>query len=490
MRRIDMNFPRAGKLPAVALSLVLAAGGAFAAVVAHRALSSFPPATVRLANPNEGPSRNTYAPIVKKALPSVVNISSSRVVRTPAGFSGQMDPMFRQFFGEDFGGRFNIPKERREQSLGSGVIVSPNGYILTNNHVIDGATDIRVTMGDKREFKAVLVGSDAKTDVALLKVDAADLPAITVGDSSKVQVGDVVLAMGNPFGVGQTVTMGIVSATGRGGLGIEDYEDFIQTDAPINPGNSGGALVNDRGELVGINTAIISRAGGSQGVGFAVPSGLAHQVMDDLLKDGKVTRAYLGIVPQNVTPAIASSFGAKQNRGALVGDVSPNSPAQRAGVQTGDIILEVNGKTVEDSNQLRNGISMMRPGSTVQLKVLRNGSERELTAKLDAFPDKTTQAKLGKEGPHSALDGVTTENLDAGARAQLRLPANTQGVVVTGVDAASKAAESGLQPGDVIQQANHKPVKNTEDLANALKNSANPNLLLVNRHGMTLFVAV
>ncbi|MCC6364643.1 MAG: PDZ domain-containing protein, partial [Bryobacterales bacterium] len=306
----------------------------------------------------------------------------------------------------------------------------------------------------------------------------------------KVQVGDVVLAMGNPFGVGQTVTMGIVSATGRGGLGIEDYEDFIQTDAPINPGNSGGALVNDRGELVGINTAIISRAGGSQGVGFAVPSDLAHQVMNDLLKDGKVTRAYLGIVPQNVTTAIAKAFGAKENRGALVGDVSPNSPAQRAGVQTGDIILEVNGKTVEDSNQLRNGISMMRPGSTVQLKVLRNGSERDLTAKLDEFPEKTTQAKLDKEGSHSALDGVTTENLDAGTRAQLRLPANTQGVVVTDVDAASKAAESGLQPGDVIQQANHKPVKDTADLANALNNSGNSNLLLVNRHGMTLFVAV
>ena len=246
------------KMLALVAGLALGLGGLL--VAAGRAFSPSPAASLKLADANEGPSRIGFAPVVKKVLPTVVNISSSKVVKTPGGFS-QMpsDPWFRQFFGDDFGGQFNVPREQREQGLGSGVIVSPEGYILTNNHVIDGASDIRVTLSDKREFKARLIGTDAKTDIAVLKIDASDLPSIVIGDSSKVQIGDYALAVGDPFGVGQTVTMGIVSATHRRtNLGIEDYEDFIQTDAPINPGNSGGALVNDRGELVGINTAIIA----------------------------------------------------------------------------------------------------------------------------------------------------------------------------------------------------------------------------------------
>ena len=258
----------------------------------------------------------------------------------------QMDPFFRQFFGDEGPGRFNVPKERREKSLGSGVIVSPEGYVLTNNHVVDHATEITVTLRDKREMKAEVVGTDPRTDIALLKIEGTNFPYVTLGDSSKVQVGDVALAIGNPFGVGQTVTMGIVSAMGRGNLGIEEVEDFIQTDAAINPGNSGGALVDDEGHLIGINTAILSgRSGGNQGIGFAVPVNLAHHVMDQLLKNGKVERAYLGILPQDVTPAIAKAFGAKEAKGAVVGDITPDSPASHSDLKQGDIILEVNGKS-------------------------------------------------------------------------------------------------------------------------------------------------
>ncbi|HMD43924.1 MAG TPA: trypsin-like peptidase domain-containing protein, partial [Candidatus Acidoferrum sp.] len=288
-----------------------------------------PPATLKLAAVNEGESKTSFAPVVKAVLPSVVNISSSKVVKAQGIEPMQMDPMFRQFFGQQGDGHFRTPKDQREKSLGSGVIASPEGYILTNNHVVDGATDVRVTLADKREFQARIVGTDPKTDVAVLKIDANELAPLTIGDSSKVEVGDVAIAVGDPFGVGQTVTKGIISAKGRGGLGIEDYEDFLQTDAPINPGNSGGALVNDRGELIGINTAIISHgSGGSQGIGFAVPANLARQVMDQILKNGKVVRAYLGILPQDVTPGMAKAFGEKEARGIVVGDVTPDSPAQ------------------------------------------------------------------------------------------------------------------------------------------------------------------
>src|SRR5215468_8765168 len=282
------------KPAALVLGVVLGAAGLGIAHTTQKGASN-PPATVKVAEASEGPSKNSYAPVVKNVLPSVVNISSSKVVKAGPEMGGQMDPLFRQFFGDE-GGPFNgIPKDRREKSLGSGVIVSPEGYILTNNHVVDGATDVRVTLSDKREFEAKVVGTDPKTDVAVLKIDGSNLKPITLGDSSKVEVGDTALAIGDPFGVGQTVTMGIISAKGRGNLGIEDYEDFIQTDAPINPGNSGGALVNDRGELVGINTAILSHGQGSEGIGFAVPVNLAHQVMEQILKNGKVVRAYLGI---------------------------------------------------------------------------------------------------------------------------------------------------------------------------------------------------
>ena len=325
----------------------------------------------------------------------------------------------------------------------------------------------------------------------MLKIDGSNLKPIILGDSSKVEVGDTALAIGDPFGVGQTVTMGIISAKGRGNLGIEDYEDFLQTDAPINPGNSGGALVNDRGELVGINTAILSHgSGGNEGIGFAVPVNLAHQVLDQILTNGKVVRAYMGILPQDMTPDMAKAFGQKEARGVVVGDVTPNSPAQEGGIQRGDILLDVDGKPISDSNQLRMSISMMQPGTNIKVKVLRNGSERELSLKLAEMP--TESAKVESDGGDDstkALQGVEVANLTPRTAERLGLPASTSGVVVANIDPASKIADSGLRKGDVIQEVNHQAVKNVSEFQSAVKNAGSDPLLLVNRQGRTLFIA-
>jgi len=321
-------------------------------------------------------------------------------------------------------------------------------------------------------------------------VDATNLPAITIADSSKVQVGDYALAVGDPFGVGETVTMGIVSATGRANLGIEDYEDFIQTDAPINPGNSGGALVNDRGELIGINTAILSHgSGGNEGVGFAIPSDLARNIMDQIVKNGKVTRAYMGAYIQGVSPELAKAFGESAPNGALVGDVEPGGPAARSGLEKGDIIVALNGKPVTDSNQVRMSISMMAPGTTANLKVWRNGSEHDLAIKLGEMPTENERASAEPENPQGALEGVTVENVDAQTAQQLGLPAHTKGVVVTEINPSSPVADSGLQQGDVIQEVNHQSVTNVNDFERAVEKAGKNPLLLVNRQGHTLFVA-
>ncbi len=478
--------------PAVlTVSIALGLGG-LAIAGADRVLGSNPPLSMKFAKADEAPDRTGFAPIVKEVLPAVVTISSSKVVKTPAGH-GQFpmdDPFFRQFFGDDSSQQFSAPRQQREQGLGSGVIVSPNGYIVTNNHVVDGATDVTVTLSDKRDFKAKVIGSDAKTDIAVLRVDATGLPSIVIGDSSKVQVGDYALAVGNPFGVGKTVTMGIVSAMGRTNLGIEDYEDFIQTDAPINPGNSGGALVNDRGELIGINTAILANGSeGNQGIGFAIPVNLARTVMDEIIRNGRVTRAYLGILPQDVTPAIQKAFGATTSAGALVGDVTPNSPAAKSGVERGDIILELNGKAVTGANDLRMRISMMRPDSVVRLKVLRGGAPREIAATLAELPTERATANTGDDSVQSALAGISVENLDSDSAEQLGLPANSTGVVVTAISPSSPAADSGLQRGDVIQEVNRQPVKNTSDFKRAIRASKDKPVLLVNRRGSTMYLA-
>src|SRR5215472_1787340 len=474
---------------ALAFGLVLGAAGLGIAHTTEKARNN-PPATIKMADSNEGPSKSSFAPVLRNVLPSVVNISSSKVVKGAPEMGAQLDPFFRQFFGDE-NGPFAIPKERREKSLGSGVIVSPEGYVLTNNHVVDGATNVRITLSDKRELEARIVGTDPQTDIAVVKIDASNLKPLVLGDSSRVEVGDTALAIGNPFGVGQTVTKGINSATGRGNLGIEDYEDFLQTDAPINPGNSGGALINDRGELIGINTAIIAEGSkGSQGIGFAVPVNLAHQVMDQILKSGKVVRAYMGIVPQDMTPEMAKAFHEKEARGVVVGDVSPNSPAQEGGIQRGDIILEVNGKPVADSNQLRMNISLMHPGTRIQLKLLRNGAEKDMSLKLAEMPTESAKVE-SDEGDDSskALQGVEVANLTPRTAEKLGLPTSTTGVVVADIDPASKLADSGLRKGDVIQEVNHQPVKSVSEFQGAIKKAGSDPLLLVNRQGRTLFIA-
>ncbi|HEV2447184.1 MAG TPA: DegQ family serine endoprotease [Candidatus Sulfopaludibacter sp.] len=487
---------------ALAGALVLAVGlGGLAMKGAEQLGIVNPPAALKFANAAESASRNTFAPVVKKVLPTVVNIQSSKMVKTGVSGNGPfMDPFFRQFFGGDDDGsgaapnmprQFHAPQQQRERGLGSGVIVSPNGYILTNNHVVDGANTVTVTLNNRREYKARVVGADPKTDIAVVKIDASDLPSITIGDSDKAQVGDYVLAVGDPFGVGQTVTMGIVSATGRGNLGIEDYEDFIQTDAPINPGNSGGALVNDRGDLIGINTAILANGSeGNQGIGFAVPISVARNVMDQIIRNGKVTRAYLGVMAQEVTPAIARAFHEQDVRGALVGDVTPDSPASRAGLQKGDIIMDIDGRPVQDSSQLRMHISLMQPGTTVSVKVLRDGAERTFNVKLAEMPTQQAKAETPNSNPESNMQGISVEDVNTRTARQLGLPASTTGVVVTGIDPNSAAADSGLQRGDVIQEVNRQPVRNTADFDRAIRNSKDQALLLVNRQGNTLYIAV
>ena len=367
------------------------AGGAF--VGASIVQASHAPAAFAVAAPpvREAASMPaTFAPVVKAVLPAVVNISSTKVIRT-SGFP-QDNP-----FGDLFPG-FPMPdRPMRQQGEGSGVIVSADGYIVTNNHVVDGATELTVSMADKREMKARVIGTDAKTDIALIKVDAKDLPHVVLGDSSKVEVGDIALAMGNPFGLGQTVTMGIISATGRGGLGIEDYEDFIQTDASINPGNSGGALVNTRGELIGINTAILSRSGGNQGVGFAVPVDLVRHVMTQLKENGTVTRARLGVYFQELTPKLASALGVKASNGAVVTEIVPDGPASKSGLQKDDVIVALNGKSI-DGRSLRNAVGSMTPGSSIDLKVLRGTSERNYSITLDRMPEDTQPADSPRRG--------------------------------------------------------------------------------------------
>ena len=480
---------------AVISALTLTAGLLAAAV----SFESRAHISLKLADASEPPSRVTMAPAAKAAMPAVVKISASKIVKAPTGFSSngeeQFDP-FQQFFGGGNGRGFQIPQQPRshkEGGLGSGVVVSPDGYILTNNHVVDSATDVRVTLPDRREFKAKVIGTDPKTDIAVLKIDATNLPVITVGNSSKMQIGDAVLAIGNPYGVGQTVTMGIVSATGRAGLGIEDYEDFIQTDASINPGNSGGALVNDRGELIGINTAILAPgSGGNQGIGFAVPVNLARQVMDQIVTHGEVQRAYLGVTIQEVTPAIAKAIGLPGPEGALVSDVSPNSPGQKAGLQSGDVILAINGTQIAESNQLRMNVSLMNPGQTAKLKVFRNGQTNEITAQVGELPGKKVEraSRDSNESSNQVLEGVSVQDLDARTARQAGLPANTKGVVVTDVDPASPAASAGLKEGDIIQEANHHAVTSSDDLASALRHGNGNSLLQVNRGGNKLYLAV
>ncbi len=440
----------------------------------------------------------TFAPVVKRVMPAVVNISSSKVVKDQPQQGLFDDPFFRQFFGGRMPQQQERPRSQRATSLGSGVVVSPDGYIITNNHVVDGATDVKVSFADKEEYPAKVVGTDKYTDVAVLKINKSGLTTLPFADSNKAEVGDVVLAIGEPFGLGQTVTMGIISAKGRAGLGIERFEDFIQTDAAINRGNSGGALIDSRGDLVGINTAILSGdTGGNQGIGFAIPANLAKNIMDQILKSGKVTRGYMGILPQELTPELAKSFGVSGTHGVAVANVVNDSPAAKAGLKVGDVILAVNGTNVEDVNSFRLQIAGFAPKTTVHLKVDRSGQTMDIPVTLGEFNLEAenkgdNEPNLPGGGEKGALKGLSVQALTPDLRQQLQLPEGTQGVVITDVDPDSAASAAGLQQGDIIAQVNRKPVNSVSDFNAAVRAGANSDstLLLIKRGQGTQFVVV
>ena len=442
-----------------------------------------PPVTVTVNDApvtrDAGHVTTSFAPIVKKVAQSVVQIDVSTKPKRVQMSPQQMpfgDDMLRRFFGGQIPNEFTQPGQA---GLGSGVIVNKDGYIISNNHVVDGADTISVTLNDGRKFDAKVIGRDPKTDIAVLKIDAKDLPFVTIADSDRIEVGDVCLAIGNPFGIGQTVTMGIISATGRNNVGIgntpDDYEDFLQTDAAINPGNSGGALVDTEGRLIGINTAILSRSGGYQGIGFAVPSNLARDVMQGLVTNGKVVRGYLGIGLQNLTPDLKDGFKLKgDQQGVLVGEVVTGSPADKAGFKSGDVITSFNDKPVMDSARLRLQVAETTPGSSVPVKILRDGKSDSLTVKMGekSNPEEIAKnsPKVSGENSSDTLDGVTVADIDSRAAHQLNVPSNVKGALVTDVDQNSAAYQAGIRPGSVIQEINHKPVANAADAVKLTSN--------------------
>jgi serine protease Do len=477
---------------ALALLLTFGAVGAWrstdvgATPASQQAVAAAPQA----AAPVAGVPAVSYAHVVDKVAPAVVTIRTER----KASFvptAGQLPPELRDFFGRDFGPR---QPRGRQRGLGSGVIVSAEGYVLTNNHVIDKADQIRVELPDRRVFDATLVGADPASDLAVLKLDAKNLPIVAIGDSDRARVGDVVLAVGNPLGVGQTVTAGIVSAKSRRtGVGDGSFEDFLQTDAPINQGNSGGALVNLQGELVGINSQILSPSGGNIGVGFAIPSNMARGVMQQLIDHGSVRRSQLGVTAQTITGDIAQSLGLSSVNGALVSDVEDGSPADRAGLRQGDVILTVNGREVADSNDLRNAIAGTQPGTTVDVGIVRDGRKQTVKATLaELRTSKEPGQDSGEPGQTGqGRFGLRVEPLTPETARELGLPRTSKGVVVTDIDPSGAAADSGLQQGDVIERVNAKPVTSVEELRSALDASGTrPALVLVTREGKSLFLTL
>lgn len=428
------------------------------------------------------------AEVAAAVKPAVVNISSTRTVKTQGMVSPfQNDPMFKRFFGDQFGG-FSQPHEFKQASLGSGVIVDRDGYILTNNHVVKDADEIKIKLSDKREFKGKVVGTDPKTDLAVVKIEAHNLPVLKLGDSDRMKVGDTVLAVGTPFGLNQTVTSGIVSAVGRADVGIADYEDFIQTDAAINPGNSGGALANIHGELIGINTAIFSTSGGYQGIGFAIPSNMARTVMDSLVKNGKVVRGWLGVSIQPVTADLAKQFGLKDETGVLVGDVTEDSPADKAGIKRGDVIVQYNGNQISDPAMLRNRVAATAPATEVSVHLMRDGKPHTVKATIGELP--VSLQKMGKAFDN-ILKGVQVQDLTPEIKKELNLPQHVKGIIVTNVEAGTPV-ESVLTRGDVILQVNKKKIdslKDYERVASDIKLGEDV-LLLIFRNGSTFYVTV
>ncbi len=420
--------------------------------------------------------------------PSVVNISTTTTVTMNRGPFGDLynDPFFRRFFGDEFGGHL---RKYKSSALGSGVIITDNGYILTNNHVVKDAEDIKVILYDKREFRGKLIGTDPKTDLAVVKIDAKGLPALKVGDSDLLKVGEIVIAVGNPFALSHTVTMGIVSALRRSNVGIEDYENFIQTDAAINPGNSGGALVNTKGELIGINTAILSKSGGYMGIGFAIPSNMAKSIMDSIIKHGKVIRGWLGVSIQNMTPDIAKQFGISHKKGALVTDVVQNSPAAKAGFKRGDLIIAFDSRPVEGSTALRNMVAATPPEKKVRVKVIRDGKEEILVVTIGKLSEEAATA--AKSEYRNVMKGVYVQDLNAGIRNSLGIPQNVKGVVVTNIETDSPAFPA-VKRNDVIIEINRKSIGSSADYEKAVSKIGPKDsvLLLVFRGGGYIYITI
>jgi len=451
------------------------------------------PAQAQAASPVAGSIAvpESFASIAHAAKPAVVNVSTTQTVQTQGfqgfgsrGQPGEQDPFsefFRHFMPQ-------MPRSYKQRSLGSGVIIGKDGYIVTNAHVVKDADKVVIKLEDQREFDAKVVGIDEKTDVALLKIQAPDaLPFATLGNSDSIQVGDWVVAIGNPFGLSETVTAGIVSAKGRV-IGEGPYDDFIQTDASINPGNSGGPLLNLQGRVIGINSAIFSRSGGNIGIGFAIPINLVKNVVDQLKAHGKVIRGWLGVSIQNITPDLAQSLGLKKSEGALVADVTPDSPASKAGLERGDVIVDYNGTHIDQAHQLPALVAATEIGKTASITVLRNGSSKTLSVTIAEMPANVTASAA----PQSSQDwGLKVSNITPDIAQQLGLE-HRNGVVITDVAAGSPAADAGLQPGDVIREVNREPIKNVGDYDKALRkaDSKKPLLLLVEHQGQSLFLVL
>ncbi|MBM4127678.1 MAG: DegQ family serine endoprotease [Nitrospira sp.] len=445
-----------------------------------------------------GGSGQTFVDIAKAVKPAVVNIYATKNTGRGEGPHATPfdDPFFRRFFGDEFFRKFDQqPKDRKERGLGSGVIVESNGLIITNNHVVGKADEIRVTLSDKREFKAKLIGTDPKTDIAVVKIDATGLPTVPLADSDRLEVGEFVLAVGNPFGLTQTVTLGIVSALGRA-AGIAEYEDFIQTDAAINPGNSGGALVNVRGELVGINTAIFSQSGGNMGIGFAVPSNMAQSIMGQLVQTGKVVRGWLGVSIQDLTPELASQFGLGDTKGVLVSDVMDDSPAKKAGFERADVIVEYDGKPMDSSAHLRNAVAQTPVGKKVTVNILRDKKPKTIELTIAEQPKSMTQSGEEDGGesaaPTGVLSGLDVRELTEELAGRYGLKSGERGVVVVRVNPGTSAEELGVREGDLIIEVNREAVtsvKAYEKIAGKLPKD-HPVLLLLKRQGKTIYLTL
>lgn len=442
-----------------------------------------------------------FIQIAKDVTPSVVTVSTEKVVKMRGMGNqnpGQMVDPFEQFFGMPRGGQ-SPQQELRQQGLGSGVVVSEDGYILTNNHVIDGADSIIVRFSDGKAFAAKVIGADEKSDIAVIKISANNLTPVRRGNSDQLEVGEMVMAIGSPLNpnLAHTVTQGIVSAKGRSNVGLADYEDFIQTDAAINPGNSGGALVNLDGELVGINTAIVSRSGGFQGIGFAVPFNMALDIMNELISNGKVVRGWLGVGIQDVNDVMARAMGLDENKGVLIGSVAPSSPAEDAGIAPGDVVVKVNSTEVDNSSQLRNLIARTDPGTTVTLGLIRDNREKALAVKLGELPEVNEDGSFRRESKGNDGELAIDPGFDVGSitreyARQFEIPENADGVVVTNIDESSMAArQGGLRVGDVIREVNRKPVTSVAEFDGALRSlkKGSTVLLLVSRGEMQRFVA-